>query len=142
PGQTLATLARQTIGDDAAPLIVSSLARGRNESQAIFAVAGALWASGSTLHLDVLSDPGIPNCPLLPTYPFEPKDFGLPVEPSRELSMAAPRDSGSDLPPVAELNGGSREPIVWRRDLANSEPLISDHTVLGRFIMPGVCWLE
>ena len=31
---------------------------------------------------------------------------------------------------------------MWRRDLANSEPLISDHTVLGRFIMPGVCWLE
>ena len=111
PGQTLTTLARQTIGRRAAACLPSCEhpASGAPDRVRMLQSLGELWCCGVTIDWTAVHAPArrVP----LPTYPFQRKrhwlpgmTFGGPIEKPREVIAieepeivpAAPADRGSD----------------------------------------------
>ncbi|MDN0200047.1 SDR family NAD(P)-dependent oxidoreductase [Streptomyces sp. S.PNR 29] len=85
---------------------------------------GRLWVSGVAVDWDLMDRgrPGVRRRVPLPTYPFERARHWL------------------DLGPAPAAPDGARAP--WRRTLAATAPVLRDHVVEGRAILPGVGHLD
>jgi acyl transferase domain-containing protein len=96
PADTLAGLARATLGAERAPLILSSLPnprRAENERRGLLEAAGRLWLFGAALAWPALHEGDAPRRIPLPTYPFERTRHAVDVRGSTNapLAPAAPR---------------------------------------------------
>jgi acyl transferase domain-containing protein len=94
PGNALTTLAKLTLGKDAARA-VSSLAHPREkrpDDEAVAESAGRLWLAGADLDWRGLHDGEAPRRIPLPTYPFERKRFWVEASarPDAARASAAP----------------------------------------------------
>jgi acyl transferase domain-containing protein/thioesterase domain-containing protein len=86
PGNVLTTLAKLTLGKDAARA-VSSLAHPREnrpDDEAVLESAGRLWLAGADLDWRGLHEGEAPRRIPLPTYPFERKRFWVEASPRPE----------------------------------------------------------
>ena len=77
----------------------------------------------------------------LPTYPFARIPHWLPE------AVAAQPESNKSLHPLLDgidsrQSFRQRRSLVFRKTLCDDEPLLKDHKVLGRAILPGVGYLE
>ncbi len=114
PGNTLTTLAKLTLGKDAARA-VSSLAHPREkrpDDEAVLESAGRLWLAGADLDWRGLHDGEAPRRIPLPTYPFERKRFWVEAsaQPETGRASAAPAAGQPDAPPILTL---STDPGDW-----------------------------
>ncbi|MEW2258477.1 SDR family NAD(P)-dependent oxidoreductase [Streptomyces sp. NPDC047869] len=108
-----------------------------------------LWVSGVTVDWDLVDRmrPGTPRRVPLPTYPFERVRHwldtgpGTPAAPPRPGPAAPLRVQvpAQRVPERAPAPAASRE---WRRRLAADEPVLRDHVVGGRPILPGTGHLD
>ncbi|WP_308290635.1 SDR family NAD(P)-dependent oxidoreductase [Streptomyces cellostaticus] len=118
-----------------------------------------LWVSGVTVDWDLVDRmrPGTPRRVPLPAYPFERVRHWLdtgaatPAAAPRPASadpdraqvpaprLPAPRVPAHTAPAAPAPATGSRE---WRRRLAADEPVLRDHVVGGRPILPGTGHLD
>ncbi|CAN93351.1 polyketide synthase [Sorangium cellulosum So ce56] len=107
----------------------------------------AFWAKGLDLDWDLLSGSGAPRGRRprrisLPTYSFERKRCGLPVQ--RPARRAASREVAGGLLqrmlPAASLGEAPR--VVFESEIEASDPLVAHHRVQGRRVLPGVAMIE
>lgn len=94
PGQTLATLARQSLPRDRGAAVVSCLgplhAAGGSDRESLMQAVGRLWLAGITPDWEQIH--GAPRARLaLPTYPFERKRFW--VQPAASAMRATNHDT-------------------------------------------------
>ncbi len=121
----LATLFREGAGSEA--FLAAQIEAGEDDMLA------RLWVSGVTLDWDVMHRlrPGTRRRVPLPTYPFERVRHWLDLQ--SEAAASAP-------PRAATASTSGRDP--WRKTLAASAPVLRDHVVDGRCILPGVGHLD
>jgi acyl transferase domain-containing protein/thioesterase domain-containing protein len=113
PGTTLTTLARLTLGKDAARA-VSSLAHPREkkrDDEAALESAGRLWLAGADLDWKGLHDGDAPRRIPLPTYPFERKRFWVEASPPDSGRATHSPRVGSPAPPAVPTV--STDPGDW-----------------------------
>jgi acyl transferase domain-containing protein len=114
PGNALTTLARLTLGKDAARA-VSSLGHPRDkrpDDEALLESAGRLWLAGANLDWKGLHDGEAARRVPLPTYPFERKRFW--VEASAARGAHAPAAPAAGQPVAApSVSAVSTDPGDW-----------------------------
>ncbi|NEC91056.1 type I polyketide synthase [Streptomyces sp. SID12501] len=117
--------ANEAVGD-----LLTAVREGRDLALALAAAGdfdrlGRLWASGLALDPDVLQQvrPRPARRVSLPTYPFAPERHWIVRRPAG-TTPAGPT------------------PALHRRRLDSTEPVLRDHMVLGRSILPGVAHLD
>jgi acyl transferase domain-containing protein/NAD(P)-dependent dehydrogenase (short-subunit alcohol dehydrogenase family)/acyl carrier protein len=144
PGTALSELAGESV--PAGTPTVGGVAHRRSERDSLLAAAADLWEHGVDVRLRPLLPAG-PELPILPVHPFERVDLGLgsrAVPPSPRHPGDDPRDAATA--PANEhryLDGASVEGavLIGTRRFAADTPVLSDHTVRGHRILPGVSWL-
>ncbi|MEV4112089.1 SDR family NAD(P)-dependent oxidoreductase [Nonomuraea sp. NPDC049695] len=97
PGQTLMTLARQTLGSEATAL--HSLPRPgseRSEACSMALAAGTVWAHGAEIDWPAVQGPGRRRRVHLPTYPYQRQRFWVEPDPKPARS-AAQVETGTTL---------------------------------------------
>ncbi|MEV7244331.1 SDR family NAD(P)-dependent oxidoreductase [Streptomyces sp. NPDC093248] len=109
-----------------------------------------MWVSGVTVDWDLVDRmrPGTLRRIPLPTYPFErvrhwldtgPAAAGAPAPRPGPATPLRVRVPAQRVPERAAAPAASRE---WRRRLAADEPVLRDHVVGGRPILPGTGHLD
>lgn len=98
-----------------------------------------LWTSGLEIDWRQLYSSYLPKRISLPTYPFARERHWLPEEQKTQITVSAalhPLVDGIDA--ASSLGEG----VVFRKALKADYPLVKDHVVHGRPILPGVGYLE
>lgn len=97
PGTALTSLARLSLGSEAARRVLPSMRRPndpRDDRLALLDAAGRLWLAGATLDWVALHDEPRGRVPL-PSYPFERQRHAVPPADSLPPSTVAVRESGT-----------------------------------------------
>ncbi|MEU5796218.1 SDR family NAD(P)-dependent oxidoreductase [Streptomyces sp. NPDC047813] len=102
---------------------------------------GRLWVSGVTVDWDLLHRlrPAERRRVPLPTYPFERVRHWLATTPA---PATQPASAVTSAPAVTSASAAAQGPRRWERRLAADEPVLRDHVVDGRPILPGVGHLD
>jgi phthiocerol/phenolphthiocerol synthesis type-I polyketide synthase E len=114
PGNALTTLARLTLGNDAARAL-SSLGHPRDkrpDDEAVLESAGRLWLAGAHLDWEGLHDGEAPRRVPLPTYPFERKRFWVEASAAKGAHASAAPDAGQHVAPPS-VAAVSTDPGDW-----------------------------
>lgn len=134
PGQTLATLARQVVGQEGLRRVSASMGPLREADaasgqvrQAMLEAAGRLWLAGVSLEWPGFHAMALPRRVPLPTYPFERRRFAVDVEKAAIATNAVP-DAGNGPPRPVRAVDGMFVP-TWMRDdsLDHAVSRLADH---------------
>ncbi|GAA4894929.1 SDR family NAD(P)-dependent oxidoreductase [Streptomyces coeruleoprunus] len=103
-----------------------------------------LWVSGITVDWDLVHRlrPGVRRRVPLPTYPFERVRHWLTTGPSPATPADAPAPATARHPAAPAAGGAAREARTWETTLRAGAPVLRDHVVDGRPILPGVGHLD
>ncbi len=144
PGRVLTTLAQDQLASGATKRYVPLLSLHGDERASLTRAAGEMWVEGVSLDPAGPTPASRQQTPLLPTYPLCRVPCALPI-----FTTAGPkheRDERAERSPVGlkatARDGGNPGDVSWRRRFTTNEPDVADHTVLGRFLLPGVTWLD
>ncbi|RKG95269.1 hypothetical protein D7V97_37505, partial [Corallococcus sp. CA053C] len=95
----------------------------------------ARWVEGADIDWPMLYPEGRPRRHPLPTYPFAHRPYWLPrTEPA--LTRPPP------LHPLLGRNTSTLTSVRFTTTFSRTEPLLADHRVGGRAVLPGVVCLE
>jgi amino acid adenylation domain-containing protein len=99
-----------------------------------------LWVSGMEIDWDALYPVAKPSRISLPAYPFEKNSHWLPLKPRDRFDQF--QEIPSHLDPVDYDLSLKHKGIVFLKTLRDTDPIIKDHQVDGRPILPGTAYLE
>ncbi|MFE7286222.1 SDR family NAD(P)-dependent oxidoreductase, partial [Streptomyces noursei] len=148
-GEAVTGLARGTAGHHAALADLFTHGAGGGDFVRGLARAGqvdklaGLWVTGVELDWDALAleRTDRPRTVSLPTYPFAPERHWLtrtpPGGPAAPSAVTATAVTPAATTPAAEVRGGEL-PLTLRP----ADPLVADHVVSGRTILPGAGYLD
>ncbi|MEU3786084.1 SDR family NAD(P)-dependent oxidoreductase [Streptomyces sp900129855] len=133
--------------DAAVSDLLTGIAEGRDLAYALAASGdldrlGRLWVSGMSLDAAVLQRGRgrTAHRITLPTYPFERRRHWL--TPRRDEPAGSAGETGERVRPAVGPARSPGEPGVRRRTLDPADPVLRDHLVRGRSILPGVAHLD
>jgi acyl transferase domain-containing protein/surfactin synthase thioesterase subunit/acyl carrier protein/short-subunit dehydrogenase len=126
PGRVLTTLVRPALVNGPPSRLVPLLASHSDERTSLLRAAAEMWVAGASLDPSAVAPGSRQQSPLLPTYPFARVKCALPI------------DAPSTASEHRSINGAAR----WGKRFSTREPAVADHTVAGRFFLPGVTWID
>lgn len=158
PGATLASLMKTILTNDQDHLICSTLHRQKTDWQSIWEAVAVMWIRGIDIDMEYIDKPLNPRRMLLPSYPFQRKRFWIEQTYLDELwntqeksenrnnqSAQCGNDEGSGFVPKVEeprcSNGSLSDAYTKQCDFYN-EPILRQHVLFGRALVPGVVFWE
>ena len=119
---------------------LASLRRGRSDRETLATSVAAVWQDGGTIDWTAYLRPLSPRVVSIPTYPFERERHWL----SYARVSATPRVSRGAHPLVGmAVRSPAIDGAVFESHVNVAEqPLLSEHRVHGRAVLPGAAWLD
>ncbi|WP_309896269.1 SDR family NAD(P)-dependent oxidoreductase [Archangium sp.] len=97
----------------------------------------AQWSQGAEIDWRTLYPEGTPRRTPLPTYPFARQSYWLP-----RSKQSVPATSSARVHPLLGRNSSTLEAVRFTTSFSAGEPLLADHRIGGRLMLPGVVCLE
>jgi acyl transferase domain-containing protein/acyl carrier protein len=139
PSSILSDMGEECAGEEKV-IWLPSLRKGRDDWSQILESLGALYAHGVEVDWEGL-DRGHPRQKvILPTYPFQRERYWIAETiPSQPKIGAPPAVWGQPLHPLlgCRLRTALKEILFESRISLNSAPLLNDHRIYGKVVVPG-----
>ncbi|MFY2561182.1 type I polyketide synthase, partial [Corallococcus terminator] len=147
PGSTLLDLAKSNLPDDQG-LYLSSLRKGAPESRGLLEALAELHVRGAPVRWAGLEASGVRSRVTLPTYPFERRRYWLKEETFQFRSNRA-RATSEATTPHPLLGQRLHSPVQGPGEShfeahlgPASPPLLGQHRVFGRAVVPATAFIE
>lgn len=143
PTRTLSVMAQNIVTDERV-LFTSSLQRGIPEWNCLMCAIKLLILQGEHISWQYIYERTDAKRLLLPSYPFD-RQLCRQLETGKSQPKAASRRGAEDSvshPYHLIMSEKSEERALFTRKFRAEDVVMRDHTVLGKYIIPGVTWLE